>query len=163
MSSRVSGRSWWPSSSCCCCWSCSRLSSPCPPAGSPAEATTKFKRRNIVRSGLKLIQTGFVVTGLMLLAGAAQAADIKSRTIKFAFQNAKEHPQGLGAQKFAEILSEKSGGKIKVRTFPGGTLGGDIQTISAAQGGTIEMSVMNAGLLSGLAKEYTVVDFPFLF
>jgi len=116
-----------------------------------------------MRRGLTLFRTGIALTGLLLLAGAAQAADIKSRTIKFAFQNAKEHPQGLGAQKFADIVSEKSGGKIKVRIFPGGTLGGDIQTISALQGGTLEMSVMNAGLLSGLVKEYAVVDFPFLF
>ena len=52
-------------------------------------------------------------------------------------------------EKFAELVKEKSGGKITVKLFPGGTLGGDVQTLSALQGGTVEMSVMNAGLMSG--------------
>jgi tripartite ATP-independent transporter DctP family solute receptor len=116
-----------------------------------------------MRKSLKIIGTGLVLSSLMFVGATADAAEIKSRTVKFAFQNVKEHPQGLGAQKFADLLAEKSGGKIKVRLFPGGTLGGDIQTISAIQGGTIEMSVMNAGLLSGLSPKFVVVDLPFLF
>lgn len=100
---------------------------------------------------------------LLLPLGAAQAQDIKERSIKFSFLNDKSHPQGLGAQKFADIVSAKSGGKIKVRLFPGGTLGGDLQTISALQGGTVEMTVLNAGLLSGLVKDFSVLDLPFLF
>lgn len=94
---------------------------------------------------------------------AAQAADIKERTLKFAFQNNKGHPQEMGAQKFAELVAARSGGKIKVKLFPGGQLGGDVQTISAVQGGTIEVSVLNSGILQSLAKEFAVFDFPFLF
>ena len=94
---------------------------------------------------------------------AAQAADIKERTLKFAFQNNKGHPQELGAQKFAELVAARSGGKIKVKLFPGGQLGGDVQTISAVQGGTIEVSVLNSGILQSLSKEFAVFDFPFLF
>lgn len=94
---------------------------------------------------------------------AAQAADIKERTLKFAFQNNKGHPQELGAQKFAELVAARSGGKIKVKLFPGGQLGGDVQTISAVQGGTIEVSVLNSGILQSLAKEFAVFDLPFLF
>ena len=66
-------------------------------------------------------------------------------------------------EKFAELVKEKSGGKIKVKLFPGGTLGGDVQTLSALQGGTVEMSVMNAGLMSGVSKDFSLVDLPFLF
>lgn len=96
-------------------------------------------------------------------AGSALAADIKERTLKFAFQNQKEHPQAQGAAKFAELVAAKSGGKIKVNLFPGGALGGDLQTVSALQGGTVELTVLNAGLLSGSVKEFAAVDLPFLF
>lgn len=99
---------------------------------------------------------------LMLAAGSA-GAQIKERTLKFAFQNQKEHPQAIGAQKFADLVAQKSGGKITVKTFPGGALGGDLQTLSALQGGTVELTVMNAGLLSGSIKEFAAVDLPFLF
>lgn len=107
---------------------------------------------------------GLALPAALLLAGAGQAAaEIGSHRIKFAAQNQKGHPQVMGMEKFAELVEQKSGGKISVKLFPGGTLGGDIQTISALQGGTIEMSVMNAGLLSGNVKEFAVVDLPFLF
>lgn len=87
----------------------------------------------------------------------------QTRTIKFAFQNQKEHPQAMGAQKFADLVAAKSSGAIKVKLFPGGVLGGDLQTVSALQGGTVEMTVLNAGLLAGQVKDFEVLDFPFLF
>ena len=104
-----------------------------------------------------------LVPGVFLVAGMASAAEIGSYTIKFAGQNQKGHPQVMGMERFAELVNQKSDGKIKVRLFTGGTLGGDIQTISALQGGTVEMTVMNAGLLSGNVPEYAIVDLPFLF
>lgn len=104
-----------------------------------------------------------VAAAALLPATGALAQDIKPRTIKFAFQNQGEHPQAQGAKKFAELVAAKSGDKIKVRTFPGGTLGGDLQTVSALQGGTIEMTVLNAGILSAQVKEFAAFDFPFLF
>jgi TRAP-type transport system periplasmic protein len=100
--------------------------------------------------------------GLLILAQPA-AAEINSHTLKFAAQNQKGHPQVQGMEKFAELVKEKSGGKINVKLFPGGTLGGDVQTLSALQGGTVEMSVMNAGLMSGVSKDFSLVDLPFLF
>ena len=104
------------------------------------------------------------VPGLLLLAGAAaNAAEFGKHAIKFAFQNQKGHPQAEGAQKSADLLKEKSGGQMTARLFPGGTLGGDVQTLSALQGGTVEMTVLNAGLLVGLDKAFGLVDLPFLF
>jgi tripartite ATP-independent transporter DctP family solute receptor len=74
-----------------------------------------------------------------------------------------EHPQGLGAKKFADLVEQKTGGKIKVRVFPGGQLGGDLQNVSALQGGTLDLMVLNAGLLVGIVKDFAVLDLPFLF
>lgn len=113
---------------------------------------TRFTRRTFI-----------VAMAALLPLATVQAAEISERTIKFAFQNNKGHPQEMGAQKFAELVGAKSGGKIKVKLFPGGQLGGDVQTISAVQGGTIEMSVLNSGILQSLSREFAVFDFPFLF
>ena len=89
-----------------------------------------------------------------------QRPDIQERTLKFPSASNKGHPQVMGVQKFAELVKEKSGGKITVKPFPGGALGPDLQTVSALQGGTVDMTVMNAGLLAGNAKEFAVLDFP---
>ncbi|VTU25036.1 Extracytoplasmic solute receptor protein YiaO [Variovorax sp. PBS-H4] len=100
---------------------------------------------------------------LALFAAATHAADIKPRTIKFAFVNNAEHSQGIGAKRFAEIVGQKSGGKINVQVFPAGVLGGDLQVISSLQGGTVEMTAVSAGLLVGRDKAFGIFDFPFLF
>jgi len=100
---------------------------------------------------------------LMLMPMSAALAQISERTIKFSFLNSADHPQGLGAAKFAEIVKQKSGGKINVKLFASGALGGDLQTVSALQGGTVEMTVLNAGLLASQVKEFSAMDIPFLF
>ena len=90
-------------------------------------------------------------------------AQVQTRTLRFPSASNKGHPQVQGVEKFAELVSQKSGGKITVRPFPGGTLGPDLQVVSAMQGGTIDLNVMNASLLAGNVKEMAVLDFPYLF
>ena len=96
-------------------------------------------------------------------AGLASAQDIKERSFKLAQQNPKGHPLVTGAEKFAEIVAARSGGKIKINLFPGGVLGGDAPTVSALQGGTVEMTVLNSGILASQVKDFEVYDFPFMF
>ena len=98
-----------------------------------------------------------------LFATAAAQAQVQDRSFKFATQNPKGHPIVIGMEKFAEIVAAKSGGKMKVNLFPGGVLGGDAPNVSALQGGTIEMVVLNSGILASQAKEFGVYDFPFMF
>ena len=111
---------------------------------------------------LKSLFTATLVGAAALLAGEA-SAQVSERTLRWAQQNSLEHPQGQGAKKFAELVEQKSGGKIKVRVFPSGQLGGDIQNVSALQGGTLDLMVLNAGLLVGVVKEFAVFDLPFQF
>src|SRR4051795_13472632 len=70
---------------------------------------SRCKMRNTLRS----LCTGLLATGALLLAGVSQAADIKDRTIKFAFVQNIDNHWGAGAEKFAETVKDKSGGKIK--------------------------------------------------
>ncbi len=106
----------------------------------------------------------FIKTLVAAVAMAAFGASVaQERTIKLALQNPKGHPAVMGAERFAEIVAAKSGGKIKVNLFPGGVLGSDAQTVSAIQGGTVEMTVLNSGILAAQVKEFAIYDFPFLF
>lgn len=94
------------------------------------------------------------------VAGMAQAQE---KVIKFAVQNPKGHPIVTGVEKFAEIVNSKAAGKLKVNLFAGGALGSDFQVISAMQGGTVEMGVMNSSIIAGTVKDMAVYDFPFMF
>ena len=112
---------------------------------------------------MKNIARNTLVALAAVLALSGAQAQVKERTLKFAFQNQTGHPQAQGAQKFADLVAQKSGNKITVKLFAGGALGGDLQTVSALQGGTVEVTVLNAGILGAQVKEFAVYDFPFLF
>ena len=111
----------------------------------------------------RLFVKTLLATVALGVVGVASAQDIKERTIKFGTVGAENHPSVPGMKKFKELVEAKSGGKIKVNLFYNGTLGSDQAVVTAMQGGTIEMSVMNTGILSSVAKELAVFDFPFLF
>ncbi|HVZ46048.1 MAG TPA: TRAP transporter substrate-binding protein [Ramlibacter sp.] len=102
-----------------------------------------------------------------LAAAAAMAgfgiARAQPRTIKFANQNAKGHPVIQGMERFAQLVEQKSAGRLKVNVFPGGALGSDQANVSALQGGTLEMASMNSGIFGSLVKDFEIYDFPFLF
>lgn len=101
--------------------------------------------------------------GLVVAAGPSAAADVKERNLKVAFVQMKDHPQGLSLERFAELVAKASDGKIKVRSFPGGQLGGDAAVIQSLQGGTIEMTLVATSLLGSQIKEYAMLDLPYLF
>ena len=103
-----------------------------------------------------------ILTAALASTGLTHAADFEARTVKFPSASNKGHPQVQGVEKFAELMAKKTNGKFKVQAFPGGALGPDLQTVSAMQGGTVEMTVMNASLLAGVAKEMAIFDFPCL-
>ena len=115
--------------------------------------------QRLVRQALWLALMSALLTSLPRVA----QAEIKERSIKMPIVNSIDHPQGIGAKKFAELIEQKSGGKIKVRVYPSGTLGGEQQVASAMQGGTVEVSMMAPAQLVGNIKEFLVLDFPFAF
>jgi tripartite ATP-independent transporter DctP family solute receptor len=95
-------------------------------------------------------------------AGDSLAQDIKERTIRWGHLNNTDHPVSFGVKKFAEIVAEKSGGKIRVREFPSNQLGSEIQQTSALQGGVQEMQSPASTTLVGIVKEFGVFDLPFI-
>ena len=104
------------------------------------------------------------LTGLLALCLALNAAaqDIQERTIRFGHLNNADHPVSFGVKKFAELVAQKSGGKLKVLEFPASQLGNEMQQQSALQGGVQEMSAPATTSLAGIVKEFGMFDFPFI-
>ena len=104
-----------------------------------------------------------LVLGGLLAAGGVGAADVKERAIKLSYVTAKDSPYGLGVARFADLVAQKSEGKIKVRGYSDGQLGAEVQSISSAQGGVLEMSLVSTAAATGNVKEFALFDLPFLF
>ena len=61
------------------------------------------------------------------MAGAASAADVKPRLIRFGYGLNEESVQGRAARHLAQELEKISGGKLKMKTFGSANLGSDEQ------------------------------------
>ena len=70
------------------------------------------------RSVVKRLSAAILLTGALLLPVTALHAQVQTRTLRFPSASNKGHPQVLGVEKFAELVAQKSGGKITVRPFP---------------------------------------------
>ena len=99
----------------------------------------------------------------LLAAAPAAAQEIKERVIRWGHLTNPGHPISLGVQKFAEILDQKSGGKMKVREHGSSQLGNEQQQQGALRGGTQEMFTNSPTSLVGLVKEFGALDLPFSF
>ena len=110
-----------------------------------------------------LLAGAFAAAASLLPAQASLAAELKEYSLKIASAQTADHPFSKGAQKFADLMAEKSGGKIKSKLFAGAVLGGDAQVISSLQGGTIDATVVSTGLLSTMNKDFGIYYLPFAF
>lgn len=107
--------------------------------------------------------TGALALAALFATGASSAQDAGPRLLRIAYVQTPDHPHGLGIQRFAELIQQKSGGKISVKTFGNATLGGDTAVISSLRGGTIDATVVIPSLLTGMVKDFVLLDLPFLF
>ncbi|RYF83450.1 MAG: TRAP transporter substrate-binding protein [Comamonadaceae bacterium] len=90
-------------------------------------------------------------------------AQFSERNIKFTNGVNEDHPVGVGVKKMQEIITAKSGGKIKITAFWGGAAGGDLPATQALRAGTQEMVCTSSSPLVGIVKELGAFDLPFLF
>lgn len=92
--------------------------------------------------------------------GTGGAAEV---TLRASHSVAPTHPYHLGLEKFADIVSEKTGGKVKIDIFHSGQLGNERDNIEGLQLGTLDIAVSSTGPMGTFIKDYQMLDLPFLF
>ncbi|MBI4293026.1 MAG: TRAP transporter substrate-binding protein [Betaproteobacteria bacterium] len=70
--------------------------------------------------------------------------------------------QAATAEKFAELLTKYSNGRLKGLARTGGALGSNTQMLSALQAGAVHGMVTPAGIIAPAVPEVSLFDMPFL-
>lgn len=83
--------------------------------------------------------------------------------IYFSHVVAENTPKGLAAQKFAELVEQKTDGRVKVEVFPNGSLYSDGEELDALLRGDVQMIAPSFSKVTELIPEWQVLDLPFLF
>jgi tripartite ATP-independent transporter DctP family solute receptor len=73
------------------------------------------------------------------------------------------HPTHFALVRFAELVSEKTNGEVKVEVYPDRQLGEEREMVEGLQFGSVDMAVVSTGPLLAFAPEIGIVDLPFLF
>lgn len=98
-----------------------------------------------------------------LWIGLTTSACAQEITIKYANVMAPSHDTSMGVDKFAELVAQKSAGRIKVQHFPGGQLGSDKETYEAAQMGLLQIAGGSYANLVTITRAFEVLHLPFMF
>ena len=93
----------------------------------------------------------------------AEKGEFKAQ-MKLASLTPASHTYNQGAAKFADLIKERSNGRILVTVYPEGQLGkGERELLEAVQQGTIDIYVGSTGPIGGFNPAIGILDIPFLF
>ena len=83
--------------------------------------------------------------------------------INFSHVVAENTPKGLAAQKFAEIVNQKSDGKVKIEVYSNGVLYSDDEELAALRRNDVQMIAPSISKLTDLSPTWQLFDLPFIF
>ncbi|WP_284641619.1 TRAP transporter substrate-binding protein [Paenibacillus silviterrae] len=83
--------------------------------------------------------------------------------IKFSHVVAENTPKGLAAQRFADLVKEKTGKRVKVEIYPNGVLYAEAGEVEALMRGEIQMIAPSTSHLSEHVPSWLVMDLPYAF
>lgn len=114
-----------------------------------------MKTRKIIVASLMMV---FMAAALL----PAFSAD-KTFTLKMHHPGGPDHPYTLGAEKFKQLVEEKTNGTIKINIFPNNELASGAKAIEGVQMGTIDIALESTMSMGNFVPEMGVLDLPFLF
>ncbi len=97
---------------------------------------------------------------LAFSAGPALAQQVK---LTLGHGAAAGNPRDEGAKKFAEVVKEKSGGRIEVQVAGSAQLGDDAAMVTGMRTGSIDMSLNSQGAVTNTVPEFAALGMPYLF
>jgi len=74
-----------------------------------------------------------------------------------------EHPYTLGMVRYAQLVRERTQGRVAIQIHHSRQLGDERQVVEGLQLGTVHLTVTSTGPLGGFVPDMNVLDLPFLF
>lgn len=124
-----------------------------------------MNRKKLIAGALSLLLAGSLLAGCG--SKDAGSAEKKAEGAKYTFRLAETHPADypttLGDKKFAELVNERTKGRIKIEVFPSSQLGEEKAVIEQVQLGAIEFTRVSSSPLAEFNKAFGVFSLPYIF
>ena len=94
---------------------------------------------------------------------AATASAQQPLTLRIGHNTPVGTPTDVGVKRFAQLVAERSGGKIVIRDYPAGQIGNEQQMIEGLQTGSIDMAGIIGATFGNVVPEYSVLGVLYVF
>ena len=108
---------------------------------------------------MKGFKTKLLLLGALVLA----STNLHAKTYKFAANIPSEDAAGTLLTEMGQNIEDRTEGRVRIRFFWNGTLGGQAQYLQQIQSGVIDMGLVNSATLENLAPEITPINLPYIF
>lgn len=118
----------------------------------------------LLAAGLALTSCNEKKSGAAGDSGSAKSAkSAEKMVLRYAENQAQDYPTTQAAYKFAEIVEEKTNGRIHIDVYHGGQLGDEKAVIEQLQFGAIDFTRVSISPLSEFEKSLNVLQLPYLY
>lgn len=109
------------------------------------------------------MKKAFTVLAAAVLAAAVSVTAEAKTVLRMATDVSRQNSQSIGAEHFAQLVSERTNGDVEIKFYPDGTLGSSQAIVSGTRSGTIDIAMIGTVNLGGLASGFLALDLPFIF
>jgi tripartite ATP-independent transporter DctP family solute receptor len=104
-----------------------------------------------------------IATVAFALVLRARSVDGGVRTLRLAHALDPSHPVHVAMERLAERVEELSGGRMTVRIYHSGELGGETETLEQLQRGMLDITKVSTSPLESFVPEMAVFSMPYIF
>jgi len=108
---------------------------------------------------MKIVNTLLLALAITATSNIAMAQEFKFR---FSADSATTNVKVQAFQKWADLVKEKSAGRVAIRIYPSAQLYNDVNVIPAVGSGTVDIGAPPSGLLTAVVPEAAVFELPSL-
>ncbi|MFA6505033.1 MAG: TRAP transporter substrate-binding protein [Treponemataceae bacterium] len=96
-------------------------------------------------------------------AKAAPKAEVKPVILRLAETHPKDYPTTKGDQKFADLVKERTNGRVVIEVYPGSQLGQEKAVIEQVQFGAVDFTRVSLSPLAAFAPLMNALQMPYLY
>lgn len=123
----------------------------------------KLQKLAIGLLGLTFIVAGCGSEDAAETTAAGNSDSGETIELKLHHDLATDSPQHIAAEKFGELVAEKTDGQVEVKIFPSNQLGDDSEVSQMIQSGSVEAGLIPTAKLSTVDARLQLPDLPFIF
>lgn len=116
---------------------------------------------------VKIVRMTMCIAMVGLFIGCVIKKQIQVQVPEFIFSyaenQAEDYPTTVGGYKFAELVEERTNGRIKIIVQAEGILGNERQVAEQLRFGGIDFARISLSELSGVIPEFNVLQMPYLY